>query len=51
MDNKNKRIAKIWTKHTIENLEDMIEDYTYTNEELKALKTTISILERQLKNK
>lgn len=47
MDDKGKRAIKLWTKHTVENLEDIIETENLNEDEVNALKMTIDILNRK----
>lgn len=48
VDKQIKRQIKLWTKHTVENLEEIIEEGICSEEEAKAIKTTISVLERRV---
>lgn len=50
MDEKAKRAVKLWTKHTVENLLDIIETEKLTEEEVHALKTTIDVLNRKVED-
>lgn len=50
MDEKAKRAIKLWTKHTVENLKDIIETENLSIEEAKALKLTIDILNRKIQD-
>ena len=50
MDEKAKRAIKLWTKHTVENLKDIIETENLSQEEANALKLTINILNRKVQD-
>lgn len=49
MDEKEKRAIKLWTKHTVENLFDIIENEKLSAEEENALRITIEVLNRKAK--
>lgn len=43
-----KRAIKLWVNNTVENLEDIIENDNLTEQEINALKMTISIITNKI---
>ena len=50
MNEREKRVMRLWISNTVDNLEDIIENDSLTPEEEDALKLTISVIQRKVNN-